>query len=1007
MYRLAAVALAFAAMQPAIAAGTPAEAETRPPERNLGQLRHTRWTVEDGAPPLIRGITQDRDGFIWLASSNGLFRFDGIRFDAMPVSGHDDLPPNFSAVIGLAGGAVLAAYDDGAMVLYRKGRFHRVPPMPDAAPVIYFRQGGDGTIWAVLARTDRPILRYGKGAWTELGEKDGLPAGWLINIHATHGGDLWVTTLDAVYSLAAGQRRFRRIAPVTGHAAVTEAGDGTIWLSDDRGTRAIMRRGRPVQEAATYATPSSVRNFSTMFDAQGHLWGVTGNGMFRTSPQDNRTEIFTAAQGLTSDRTGNLTLDRQGNGWVATTLGLDRFSATSIVPESGIGPFPTFGFVLHGAVDGTVYLGSGSGVWRIRPGQPPEPVNGTGGTVKAFCDRRDGVVHIFVDDRLLRLSADGLRREEWPFASRASVRNCVVDRNGTLFAGAGFSGLFRRNAGGWQELAPWGADDSIDLLFKGPNGYAYGTLQSGRLVRFDRDGDRAVTLMRHDAGGEFGAVAAHDGAIYASVRGGLYRIGAGKAAFLSQKRASWLRGVNGIVHTAGGQSWMIGMEGVAGLPTRDLDRAFDDPAFEPQPRLLGFAQGLSNYGYVGAGPGMVQGGDGRIWIRTLSAVAWLDPSRPVRDAVAPPVRITAAQWASGRVRDPDRITLPAGTGRLAIEYTALALSAPRQTNFRYRLEGLDEDWVDAGTLRQANYANLAPGHYRFRVIARNADGVWNEEGATLEIDLPPAFIQSALFAWLCALGIVLLGVLAYRVRLERLKEGIGKRFAVQMAERERIARELHDTLLQGVQGLMLRLQATADRLRPDEAAHRELEQALVRAETLVVEARDKVRNLRDPMAGSLSDALQGRADMLQQAGGPAISVSIHGTEAPVRPEVIPDLTAIAEEALRNAVTHAKASSVHVQLTFGATHLDLCIADDGTGIPPEALQARADNHFGLIGMRERAARIGAKLEIDSSALEIDSSALGTAIRVKLTAKKAYAAPLPFWRRWPAQRFRPEA
>jgi signal transduction histidine kinase len=382
--------------------------------------------------------------------------------------------------------------------------------------------------------------------------------------------------------------------------------------------------------------------------------------------------------------------------------------------------------------------------------------------------------------------------------------------------------------------------------------------------------------------------------------------------------------------------------------------------------------------------GAVRGGDGRLWFVTTQGLVTIDPARIPRNDVAPPVRIVAIAHNGVRLRDPASIELPAGTPGLQLDYTALSLTLPERVRFRYRLAGADLDWVDAGTRRQAFYTNLAPGTYRFQVIASNNDGVWNEEGASLDITIPPTFLQSVWFKLLLGLMALLFLGLVYLLRVRQVLGRVRSRFEVRIAERERIARELHDTLLQGMQALLLHVRVAANTIPEETGARQPLEQALVHVQGVLVEGRDRVRDLRSGDAATdLSEALAALAATLAVGSGKESRLTVEGTPRDLNPMVREELHRIAEEAIRNTVHHSGATTIDIVLDWHRRGLRMAVRDDGVGIPSPVLErGERPGHFGLTGMHERANRIAGRLTIAGA------PGRGTEVSIMVPARTAY-------------------
>ncbi len=389
----------------------------------------------------------------------------------------------------------------------------------------------------------------------------------------------------------------------------------------------------------------------------------------------------------------------------------------------------------------------------------------------------------------------------------------------------------------------------------------------------------------------------------------------------------------------------------------------------------------TRYGQHGA----VRGGDGRLWFETSGGIAWVDPARLARNRLAPPVAIGALKVGGRRWRDPSHVSLPAGTSSGEIDFAVLSLAIPERVQVRYRLEGMETDWTDPGQRRQIFFSNLGPGTYRLRVIAANDDGVWNREGATLTFHIPPTFLQSAWFRLLCALAVIALLWLAYSLRVQRVRAQARAGMEVRLAERERIARELHDTLLQGFHGLVLHFQAVASRLPKGRPARALIDDALLRADAVLAQSRDRVAELRTS-AGSenLAEAWMAAAAEFGAGATIAFDVTVEGTPRPLHPLVHEELLRIGEEAVRNAFRHAEASRIGVLLSYNRLHLRLLVRDNGVGLPAASVPAGPrPGHFGLAGMRARARQIGGVLRI------VSRPGAGTELLLSIPGRAAYA------------------
>lgn len=948
----------------------PSAARALDPERDLHEYKHSRWTIADGAPQSIWALAQGADGYLWIGSSSGVFRFDGVSFELIPLRAPRSENWRATALLAAADGTIHVGYDNGVLATYRDGGL-----MPDSAVprtgefTVRFAQTRDGVIWALIGRKGRALLRYSAGRWQEVGDDWGLPDAWLVDVTAASDGSLWITTLDTLLRLRPGSHRFERIGATSGHAAVSEDRNRRIWMSDDSGSRIVAGHAVPGRDTA--ATPGARRAFNTMFDRDGNLWGMNGAGIFRMrAPRfwgartaADRVERFGAAEGLSSQFSLSLLEDREGSIWVGTSLGLDRFRPASVIVSREIGPIGTWGYALLGGRNGDVYVGGGDGVYRVVPGGRPGRVAGTGADTHDLCEGPDGAVWAIQTSQVLRIFGGDVERFALPPSQ--DWRPCVVGNDNRLVLG-GRGGLRVLQSGRWRHDPPKHRGDYPQFLLNDPQRRMLALMETGHIVEIQADGSISPPLVA-DRIDDVSTVYAGARHILLAGTFGMARLAAGRLQRIDGVRFPWMVEPSGLVQTPEGRTWLIGRQGIAVVASSDLDRAFADPAATLRPRILTLEDGLPNVYTRDGRQDAVRGGDGRLWFATSGGVVWVDPARLTRNPLPPPVAIRALTVGAQRYRDPRTMTLAKGTSNLSISYAGLSLATPSRVRFRYRLEGMDEDWIDAGTRRDAYYTNLGPGHYRFRVLAANDDGVWNHDGATLDFTIPPTFLQSVWFKMLLGLGgLALLGAL-YLLRLRQVTARLQSRFDIRIAERERIARELHDTLLQGFQGLVLQIKAGVNRL-PDPAARQPLDEALKRAQAVLIEGRDRVLDLRAPdHGGDLSQLLVDAARSIVGEKGPGVQVIAEGRARELHPVAQEELQRIAEEALRNIVQHARAQSIEILLIWGGRRLSLSICDDGMGMPEEILaRGERPGHFGLRGIRERAERIGGRLAISSRA-----------------------------------------
>ncbi|HYM08100.1 MAG TPA: two-component regulator propeller domain-containing protein, partial [Terriglobales bacterium] len=412
-------------------------------------------------------------------------------------------------------------------------------------------------------------------------------------------------------------------------------------------------------------------------------------------------------------------------------------------------------------------------------------------------------------------------------------------------------------------------------------------------------------------------------------------------------------------------------------------------------REYGLEDGLLGTGGVKRNRSVVTDSLGRVWFSLNRGISVVDPARLAGNSAPVPVHIQAIS-ADGRpidLREPVRI--PPARQRFTFSYTGLSLSAPDRVKYRYMLEGFDRGWSEPTTAREAVYTNLSPRSYRFRVIASNPDGVWNSAGTTIGFEIDPVFWQTWWFRLSGVLTCTLAFAAVYRFRLHQLATQLNVRFEERLAERTRIAQELHDTLLQGFLSASMQLHVAVDGLPADSPAKPSLSRVAELMRQVIDEGRNAVRGLRSSESGSLE--LEQAFSRIQQELGfqdqVAFRIIVDGDPRPLHPVLRDEVYRIGREALVNAFRHSRATSVEVELEYSTDHFRILVRDNGCGIDTHVLESGREGHFGLSGMRERAERIGARLRVWSRA------EAGTEVEMTVPSQIAFQFPsssrLPKW------------
>jgi signal transduction histidine kinase len=489
-----------------------------------------------------------------------------------------------------------------------------------------------------------------------------------------------------------------------------------------------------------------------------------------------------------------------------------------------------------------------------------------------------------------------------------------------------------------------------------------------------RDGRYA---LEYGDGGVYSAYEDRTGTVWLATQTGLVRSRDGKSMAFTRAQGVPCDWLTGLTEDDGGYLWMMCSQGVVRVQRRALDDVAEGRTKSVVADTYGQSDGLRALDSARTTPpNVIRDGSGRLWFVGPKGPSIADPSAlPVND-VAPPVAIESVLADRQPVRNGD--ALPPGRSTFELQYTALSFRAPSRVEFQYKLEGLDRSWVDAGTRRIAYYSRIPPGSYRFRVKARNDSGVWNEEGASISFSLAPHFYQTAVFrvAVVLALGFGVWLLLRFRVR--RSVQQVEDRFNTILAERNRMAHEFHDTFEQSLIGIKLQLEAAATVPSGSEASGHHLRRAYDLTLQSVSEAHHSIWALRSGILEyqELEPALWALARQVSAERAVACRVEAEGEPVPLPQDAKDQVLRIAQEAITNAVRHGRPANVVVVLTYEKDAVRLRVRDDGTGFDVAEGPSRNGGRFGLLGMRERAQRLGGQLTVNSRTGE------GTTVELEL-------------------------
>ncbi len=968
-------------------------------------VHHKSWTLDDGLG-LVFGIQQAPNGFLWLTTAQGIFRFDGVRFESVDEVTNQQLHnADLDTVFASASGDLWFATRTKGLLLWRDSHLTAYPDR-DCTPST--KNGGivedpSGTLWI---QSSRGLFRLSEGHCEAVRNEPAFPAGYSRSILMDREHTLWLKWVSGeVFFRRWGQKNFERSIHGSGatglYAFLKEAPDGSVWLSDDHGLRRISGRDAPAKASFPEAKSRGVLkpSYNFTFAPDGSIWAASNHGLhhFRNvdtyaidEPLNLRdAEAFNVSQGLSSNTIWDLIFDKENNLWVGTASGLDRLRRTA---------FSTIALPSFEDHQFAIAVGDQDSLWIGSRTVPLTHVFANG-RIQTFPQTRDSIVIRRAFDgsiwssgsantRLWKVTNDRLSGVPFPPNDGQTAADIAVDRNKELWMTTFAPESYHRVGDAWIKLrTTLGRKPGVIGAMSGDDDGNIWFAFSNNLVEWDGSTYHYYSFPDGPDNISVSVVVVQGGHVWMGGSGGILLFSQGQFRLLRWKDQAGPGRVTGLVESRSGDLWVSGASGVMHVPSDEMKRWFADPAYAVTDERFSVLDGLPGLAAERwPEPSAVESDTGIIWFATTKGIAWIDPStmEKFRNHRMPPVVINAAiadqkRYSASSVP----VELP-HKGNVEFDYTALSFSVPERVLFRYKLEGLETGWQSAGTRRQAFYTNLAPGTYTFAVIACNNDGVWNMDGDRFTFVIPPAPYQTTWFrAVVIAAGCIVLWLI-YLLRLAAATEGVRARMTERLAERERIARELHDTLLQGFQLLTLVFQSAMTDMSSQDPKRKLMGRALDQADSVLLEARNTIRNLRseEETPQSLSEALMEVANQAPQEKPVQFALRCNGTAKMLNAAVKEEVFRIGQEALINAYRHSDASTIEVEINYGPNRLEMVVRDNGIGIDKMALSGGLRGHWGLSGMRERAKTIGGDLTVRTN------SGSGTEITVTVPGKLAF-------------------
>ncbi len=982
-------------------------------QQDLSQMVHTAWTGRDGAPQDINALAETPDGTLWIGSTGGLFSFDGLRFTAfIPVAGDPPFPSNSIRSLFVSKQGDL--WIEGSFVgVARLSMGHLTTYGNENIRLFGIQQDSEGTIWGI--RNYRELVRLGPDqAWHPVSGPL-QHAGYMSNLFIDSSDTQWVSEDGRLYKRSKGHATFDQTNIFTGDQAhFMENADHVIWI---RGKGLKVGRSRKsfslllINHAGDVLPPKvKLGDINALLDpGDGSLWTATfGRGISRIAApppsgsrniqQQAQPDRFTASDGLTSNTVRSFLRDSDGNVWAGGLKGLDRFERATLIPRTTGSQTGNWSTCTNPR--GEVWAESDDTPLAVMRNGQFHAVHKPTGYSKLLCTPdgdvwfldEAGIGHIH-DQRFSQLPP---LPQHVGYGTLYNFISFAQSSDHDLIASVGSAterGLWKYKAGEWAPFASSVFTGFAHALFDDANGRLYVGRTDGDIFVLE---DAHPVLLRTEHS-NLGVISA-----FSPTPLGLFVFGAEGVAVerndsfhkLSFARPELAKTVTGLLQSDNGDFWLNGSRGIVRISLREMIAAVQDSKHPIA------ATEWHEGDYIGPAPfnnptaSVAKSVDGQLWFSTLNGIVSLHPE-DMLTAVRPPRLSIKSIMADNRPLDTHDAFRP-NPQTVQIRYFAINLSHPDNVVYEYRLDGIDLDWQAVGNRTEAIYTHLKPGTYTFHVVASNNDGIWSEPVSSAPFTISRAYYQTLWFTSLCVILTLLLlwGLLSLRIR--SVAGAIRMRSEERAEERIRIARELHDTLLQGVQGLMLTLHVAAQKLPSRDASKDLIERALLTADKLIVEGRNRVTDLR---AGLITDAdllqaLQTVASDLAVGREITFDISRIGGESTPQPQVVDQVFWIMREALTNAFRHSGASHVTVEINYAKKAFHATCKDNGKGYAQSDTSVWSrEGHWGIWGMRERTAEIGGSINWESG------PGIGTTVSLSIPSNRAYEPRAPFLKRLP--------
>ena len=964
-------------------------ANGRSSRKAMSDYVHDRFGAEEGFPGgPVYAMAQTPDGYLWIGTEKGLVRFDGITFNLLrPL----DPETGFSRpILGLVvdGEGSLWVRPQGPKLLrYREGKFQDMSTglKLKETDITAMCAGKNGDV--LFSGLVNGTVRYSKGRFDTLASVSVLPK-LIISLAETDEG-VWLGSKDAgLYYLRDGQVSTVTSGPPDSKInSLLAIGSGGLLIGTDNGI--VRWNGAQFLPALVSDKREHTQGLAIVTDRDSNVWVGTARGLLRVYfPGESPANLQNL---LPIGPVTSLLEDREGNLWIGTTHGIERLREPAFTTySSAIGlPAPLDGPVYVDANRSTWVAPSSGGLYHLTDGKAKLISSDglakdviysiSGGGDGLWLGRREGLTHLQY--------VGGLEVATTYTTSQGLPQNAVYavyeSRDGTVWAGTVNAGLSRfRNGHFMTYTAAAGLlSNSVASILEASDGTMWFGTPNG-LNALAKGQWRNYTSKEGLPPGTVNSLSEDStGTLWIGTSNGLAFLRAGNVHTLRDARESLTEPIYGIQEDRFGCVWVATTNHVLRVNSEAMLRG---SLAESDIREYGPSDGLASTQAAKRYRSVVADGNARIWFSMYQGLSVVDP-KPVALTSAPALVHVDGISADGRLINlTPQVQIRAPHQRVTLRYSGLSLTVPSRVRFRFRLDGFDQDWSEPTAVREAVYTNLESGPYRFHVIASNSEGIWNSGEATLPFEIEPVFWQTWWFRLSGILTVAIATLVFFRLRMLRLARQLNMRFDERLAERTRIAQELHDTLLQGFLSASMQLHVANDQIAPDSPAKPLVNRILELMASVIEEGRNSVRGLRSSRMNP-PDLEKAFSLIRQEFPGHSrvdFRVIVEGAPKPLRAAIRDEVYLIGHEALSNAFRHSHAASIEVELEYAPQSLRVLVRDDGQGIDPQVLRSGRDGHYGLSGMKERTERIGGKLRVLSRAVA------GTEIELSVPSNIAF-------------------